>query len=218
MASLTRWTWVWVNSGSWWWTGRPGVLWFMGSQRVGHDWATDLIWSYKSFRSFQDVLSSRKSSQLLQVWVEGHDLWISTSPYYPLLYSKGPLSPLLDLMFPNQAPCQPCLLFHPQAPAQFMFSTEVRLQMYPPGPPFLPLQGTMSATQIPLLTRGPHVGFLSPTSYSLFSFLFFVIAVQSLSHVRLPKTPWIAACQASLTFSISWSLLKFMSIELSDGI
>ena len=45
MASLTRWTWVWVNSGSWWWTGRPGVLWFMGSQRVRHDWGTDLIWS-----------------------------------------------------------------------------------------------------------------------------------------------------------------------------
>ena len=39
------WTWVWVNSGSWWWTGRPGVLWFMGSQRVGHDWATELNWS-----------------------------------------------------------------------------------------------------------------------------------------------------------------------------
>ena len=36
MASLTQWTWVWVDSGSWWWTGRPGVLWFMGSQRVGH--------------------------------------------------------------------------------------------------------------------------------------------------------------------------------------
>ena len=35
--SPTRWTWVWVNSGSWWWTGRPGVLWFMGSQRVGHE-------------------------------------------------------------------------------------------------------------------------------------------------------------------------------------
>ena len=45
MASLTWWTWVWVNSGSWWWTGRPGVLRFTGSQRVGHDWATDLIWS-----------------------------------------------------------------------------------------------------------------------------------------------------------------------------
>ena len=36
MASPTRWTWVWVNSRSWWWTGRPGVLWFMGLRRVGH--------------------------------------------------------------------------------------------------------------------------------------------------------------------------------------
>ena len=42
MASLTRWTWVWVTSGSWWWTGRPGVLRFMGLQSVGHDWATEL--------------------------------------------------------------------------------------------------------------------------------------------------------------------------------
>ena len=45
MASLTQWTWVWVNSGSWWWTGRPGMLWFMRSQRVGHDWATELNWA-----------------------------------------------------------------------------------------------------------------------------------------------------------------------------
>ena len=45
MASPTRWAWVWVNSGSWWWTGRPGVLWSMGSQRVGHDWATGLNWT-----------------------------------------------------------------------------------------------------------------------------------------------------------------------------
>ena len=45
MASLTQWTWVWVNSGSWWWTGRPDVLWFMGSQRVGHDWVTELNWT-----------------------------------------------------------------------------------------------------------------------------------------------------------------------------
>ena len=44
MASSTRWTWVWVNPRSWWWTGRPGVLQFMGSQRVRHDWATELNW------------------------------------------------------------------------------------------------------------------------------------------------------------------------------
>ena len=45
MASPTQWTWVWVDSRSWWWTGRPGVLCFMGSQRVGHHWATELNWS-----------------------------------------------------------------------------------------------------------------------------------------------------------------------------
>ena len=45
MASLTQWAWVWVNSGSWWWTGRPGMLQSMGSQRVGHDWATELNWT-----------------------------------------------------------------------------------------------------------------------------------------------------------------------------
>ena len=42
MASQTQWTWVWVNSGRWWWTRRPGVLRFMGSQRVRHEWATEL--------------------------------------------------------------------------------------------------------------------------------------------------------------------------------
>ena len=51
MASLTRWTWVWVNSRSWWWTGRPGVLRFMGSQTVGHYWATALNWTETSSRA-----------------------------------------------------------------------------------------------------------------------------------------------------------------------
>ena len=39
-----------VNSGSWWWIGRPGVLRFVGSQRVGHDWATELNWTYSCNR------------------------------------------------------------------------------------------------------------------------------------------------------------------------
>ena len=47
MTSLTRWTWVLVNSRSWWWTGRPGVLRFIGSQRVRHDWVTELNWLLK---------------------------------------------------------------------------------------------------------------------------------------------------------------------------
>ena len=45
MASPTQQTWVWVDSGNWWQTKRPGVLWFMGLQRVGHDWATELNWT-----------------------------------------------------------------------------------------------------------------------------------------------------------------------------
>ena len=45
LASPTQWTWVWVDSGGRWWTGRPGVLWFMGSHRVGHDWMTELNWT-----------------------------------------------------------------------------------------------------------------------------------------------------------------------------
>ena len=49
MASLTQWTWVWVRSGSWWWTGRPGVLLSMGFQRVEHDWVTELNWNLSFF-------------------------------------------------------------------------------------------------------------------------------------------------------------------------
>ena len=44
--------WVWANSGSWWWTGRPGVLRFMGSQRVGHDWEAELNWTDSRLESW----------------------------------------------------------------------------------------------------------------------------------------------------------------------
>ena len=56
MASLTLWTWVWVNSGSWWWTGRPGVQRFMGLQKVGHDWVTELNWTVYSCHLFKYLL------------------------------------------------------------------------------------------------------------------------------------------------------------------
>jgi len=45
MTSPIQWIWIWVVSSSWWWTGRPGMLRFMGSQRVGHDWVTELKWT-----------------------------------------------------------------------------------------------------------------------------------------------------------------------------
>ena len=60
MAWPTQWTWVWVNSRSWWWTRRLGVLQFMGSQRVGHDWATELNW--KGDKGLPGWLSGKESS------------------------------------------------------------------------------------------------------------------------------------------------------------
>ena len=50
MASLTRWTWVWAGSGSWWWTGKPGLLQSMGLQRVRHNWATELTEDTRKIR------------------------------------------------------------------------------------------------------------------------------------------------------------------------
>ena len=74
MASPTRWTWVWVIR-SWWWTGRPGVLWFMGSQRVGHDWATELNWWARDYILHYIVLttmliiSAARGTKIMTVWV-----------------------------------------------------------------------------------------------------------------------------------------------------
>ena len=72
MASPTQWTWVWVNSRSWWWTGKPGVLQPMGLQRVRHDWAAELNWlcsvSYSGviyFYSHFEWKLQREKNQLL---------------------------------------------------------------------------------------------------------------------------------------------------------
>ena len=72
MASPTQWTWVWVDSGGCWWTGRPGVLQSMGLQRVGHDWATELNWTqrpnsetafqWKNFKTLLGGLDGKESA------------------------------------------------------------------------------------------------------------------------------------------------------------
>ena len=66
MASLTQCTWVLVNSGIWWWTGKPGVLQSMGSQRVGHDWATELNWTEDS--QLENLASLHFTSNYQQIW------------------------------------------------------------------------------------------------------------------------------------------------------
>ena len=83
MASLTRWTWVWVNSRSWWWTGRPGMLRFMESQRVGHDWVTELNWSDPF-----SIIFIKLSSSLDCSWHKGN--WDSVLLAQVLPQSKCP--------------------------------------------------------------------------------------------------------------------------------
>ena len=56
-----------MNSGSWWWTGRPGVLWFMGSQRVGHNWATELNWIQRKVHSNPSWITLRGSRPVKEV-------------------------------------------------------------------------------------------------------------------------------------------------------
>ena len=64
-------TWVWVNSRSWWRTGRPGVLQFMGSQRVGHDWVTELNWTDKYLRACYGAKNWIKQTETLPNYM-GH--------------------------------------------------------------------------------------------------------------------------------------------------
>ena len=77
MASPTGWTWVWVNSRSWWWTRRPGVLRFMGSQRVRHDWATELNWTDITTICINIILICTQSSLIIALPTEATTLSIT---------------------------------------------------------------------------------------------------------------------------------------------
>ena len=85
MASPTQWTWVWASSGSWWWTGKPGVLQSMGLQRLGHEWMTELNW-YFLFSIFNIFLiplifkSSEVLSILLLIWTYPESVTFFPSP------------------------------------------------------------------------------------------------------------------------------------------
>ena len=77
MVSLTQWTWVWTSSGSWWWTGKPRVLQSMGSQRVRHDWATELNWTMGVHMSRGYTLSVRvPHSHMVFVMLHEHRILV----------------------------------------------------------------------------------------------------------------------------------------------
>ena len=79
MASQTQWTWVWVESGSWWWTGRPGVVQFIMSRRVRHRWATELNWNECWHELFAFSSENKNKCKKINVhwtlWKEHNFFW-----------------------------------------------------------------------------------------------------------------------------------------------
>ena len=63
--------WVWASSGSWWWTGKPGVLQSMVSQQVGHDWVTELIYRYYKTRRWEKQVMKLREGK--RIWAQGWD-------------------------------------------------------------------------------------------------------------------------------------------------
>ena len=108
MASPTRWTWVWVNSRSGWWTGRPGVLQFMGLQRVGRDWATELNWvlivvaiifsvlEVVFLRQLRETLNLGEMNPYWFKWSPETSSWIIFSLMKVLLRPEGEYYPLYN--------------------------------------------------------------------------------------------------------------------------
>ena len=81
MVSLIQWIWVWVNSRGWWWTGRPGMLWFMGSQRVRHDWATELNWTDPWLGVPGGTSGKESACQCRRHKKYGFDPWVGKIPW-----------------------------------------------------------------------------------------------------------------------------------------
>ena len=91
-ASTTWWTWVWVNSRSWWWTGRPGMLQSMRSQRVGHSWVTELYWiQYKNHLAIcpNSKFQVLKWNSLSHVWLFATPGTIKSMEFSRLEYWSG---------------------------------------------------------------------------------------------------------------------------------
>ena len=113
--------WVWVNSVSWWWTGRPGVLQFMGSQRVGHDWATELNWTLNLLfrcRSSLYILDINPYLKIffLSVWVVFSFSWYSNFMHKSFYFDEINIFFLLLPVF---------LMFNPRSHYQTQYYKDV---------------------------------------------------------------------------------------------
>ena len=88
MASPTQWTWIWVDPRSWWWTGKPGVLWLMGSQRVRHDWVTELNWTHMQVCVWLD-----SNMKFAHIFTSPQALWMSFGQSPQFVFLKSVVKP-----------------------------------------------------------------------------------------------------------------------------
>ena len=133
MASPTQWMWVWVNSGSWWWTERPGVLRFMGLQRVGHAWGTELSWAEMSLCNFMLLLpntepTSTSEPGLLPLPLPGmflHQLFAWPGPSHGSgLHTNITSSPDHPIVTPScHSVPSPMYHFHPAPESPYLFAS-----------------------------------------------------------------------------------------------
>ena len=141
MASPTQWTWVWINSRSWWWTGRPGMLQSMGSQKVRQDWATELNWWVKVFfksnltgyKLYLNFIACKIYHNNLNCFIRNEDDKIAN-----ITFLKNMCSQLLSLVFvtPWTVACQ--------APLSMGFSRQEYWSGLPFSPPSWLRDWTMS--------------------------------------------------------------------------
>ena len=188
MASLTRWTWVSVNSGSWWWTGRLGVLRFMGSQRVGHDWATELKWTCISEKKQEEglILVAQQQAQPMEN--------TAAQPMRRHYQPEGLLSSSENSL---------------RTAAAATKSLQSCLTLCDPidgSPPGFSVPGILQARTLEWVA----ISFINAWKWKL--------KVKSLSHVRLFVTPWTAAYQAPPSMGFSrqeyWSGVPLPSPSL----
>ena len=170
MASLPLWTWLWANSGGWWWTGKPGMLQSMGSQRVGHNWVTELNCQWKGARKWGPGLLS----QVLWLPVR----WVCVSAHH--LHDAQDTHVFIILSLLCQAPL--CLAPEakrhqtrrsPSSPRVALSGVPVPMAGLPvvedqdgTGPPWTPLQrcSCISLPQLRYQTPGLALPQLLPTS------------------------------------------------------
>ena len=178
MASPTRWTWVWVNSGSWWWTGKPGMLQSMGSQRVGYNWETNL---------------NDPGIPLLDFYIQmkvNHYLEDICSPPCSLQHCNS-----------QQTEMEITLSVHPQISGDRrcgIHSAAKSLQSCPTlcdrvdgSPPGSSVSGILQARTLEWVA----ISFSNAWKWK--------VKVKSLSRVRLLATPWTAAHQAPPSMGFS---------------